>query len=175
MNDPLTDNSKGYNWQTGTNSNNASCTFTGNGYDVTQPAQGFFHSCTAANTNYSNFVFEVQAAMISGDYMGIIFCKEASNSYYIYIIHTNGTYSLSRNVDTALADAAKLTGGSVTFSATSTIAVVVDNGTIKLYYNQQLLSTVSDSAYTSGQIAVFTGNDTNTAETVFTNAKVWQL
>src|SRR5579884_231073 len=175
LNDPLTDNSRGYNWQTGTNSNNASCAFTGSGYEVTQPRQGFFHSCTANNTNFSNFVFEVQATVVSGDYMGLIFCKEATNSYYIFIVHMNGSYSLQRNIDASLDDAVTLASGQTSVSNTDTLAVVDQNGTIALYLNHQLLSTVTDSAYTFGQIAVLAGNDTNAADVIFSNAKVWQL
>jgi eukaryotic-like serine/threonine-protein kinase len=175
LTDPLTDNSRGYNWQTGTNSNNASCTFANGGYDVTQPKQGFFHSCTAYNTNFSNFAFEVQATVISGDYMGVIFCKEATNSYYIFIIHMNGSYSLLRNIDASLDDAVTLTSGQTSVSNTNLIGVVDNNGTISIYLNRQLLRTVSDNTYTSGQIAVLAGNDTNSAEVLFANAKVWQL
>jgi serine/threonine protein kinase len=175
LNDPLTDNSRGYSWQMGTNSNNASCTFTGGGYEVTQPRQGFFHSCTANNTNFSNFVFEVQATVVSGDYMGLIFCKESTNSYYIFIVHMNGSYSLQRNVDASLDDAVTLASGQTSVSNTDTLAVVDQNGAIALYLNHQLLSTVTDSAYTFGQIAVLAGNDTNAADVIFSNAKVWQL
>ncbi len=176
FNDPLTDNSKGLDWQTGTNDNNASCSFANGGYDVTQPKTAYFHSCTAANTNYSNFAFEVQATMISGDYMGIIFCKEAANSYYIFIVHTDGSYSLQRNFDASLDDAVTLVSGqAANMSNTNVLAAVDQNGTISIYLNHQLLKTVSDNTYTSGQIGVLAGNDTDSAEVVFSNAKVWQI
>jgi eukaryotic-like serine/threonine-protein kinase len=174
LNDSLTTNSSA-NWQTGTNSNNASCTFTSNGYDVTQPKQGYFHSCTAYNTNFSNFAFEVQATMISGDYLGIIFCKEAANSYYIFIVHADGSYILQRNVDTDLSDAVTLANGQASLSGTNILAAVDQGGTISIYLNHTLLKTVSDSSYTTGQIGVLAGNDTNSAEVVFTNARVWHL
>ncbi len=163
LNDPLVDNSKGWNWDTGINVHNAACAFQGGGYDVTQPAQGFFHSCTASNTDFSNFAFEVQANFISGDYVGLIFCKENSDSYYLFTINTNNTYQLRRNVDANIDDAVPLTTGSVTFTTTGIIAVVVDNGSINLYFNRQLIGRSSDSAFTHGQVAVLVGNDTNAA------------
>lgn len=175
LNDPLMDNSQGHNWQTGTNNNNASCTFTSNGYEVTQPKLGYFHSCTANNTNFSNFVFEVQATVVSGDYMGLIFCKESTNSYYIFTIDMNGNYSLKRNIDGNLDDATTLTSGQGSVNSTDTLAVVDQNGSISLYLNHQLLNTVFDNAYTFGQIAVLAGNQNNSAEMIFSNAKVWQL
>ena len=176
LNDSLSTNSNAQ-WQTGTNNLNASCQFTGGAYHVTQPAQGYFHSCTADNTNYTNFAFEVQMITISGDYAGIIFCKEDTNSYYLFYIKTDGSYFLYRNVDANIADAIQLASGptSINLSQMNTIAVVVNQGTIQLFANRQLITTVSDATYTRGAIAVLTGNDTRSAETIFTNARVWQL
>jgi eukaryotic-like serine/threonine-protein kinase len=176
LNDSLSTNSNAQ-WQTGTNNLNASCQFTGGAYHVTQPAQGYFHSCTADNTNYTNFAFEVQMITISGDYAGIIFCKEDTNSYYLFYIKTDGSYFLYRNVDANIADAIQLASGStsINLSQMDTIAVVVNQGTIQLFANRQLITTVSDATYTRGAIAVLTGNDTRSAETIFTNARVWQL
>jgi eukaryotic-like serine/threonine-protein kinase len=175
LNDSLVDNSKNWDWQLGTNNLNATCAFAKGGYDVTQPAQGFFHSCTAYNTNFSNFTYEVQMSMISGDYAGIIFCKETTDLYYLFRIYTNGTYSLLRNVDANIDHAIPLASGSVAYSGTGIIGVVVSGGTISLYFNRHQIGSVSDSTLTHGQIAVLTGNNTTSAETVFNNAKVWQL
>jgi serine/threonine protein kinase len=175
LNDPLVNNSQSWDWQLGTNNLNATCAFAKGGYDVTQPAQGFFHSCTAYNTNFSNFTYEVQMSMISGDYAGIIFCKETTDQYYLFRIYTNGTYSLLRNVDANIDHAIPLANGSFAYSGTGLIAVVVNGGTINLYFNRQQIGSASDSAYTHGQIAVLTGNNTTSAGTVFNNAKVWQL
>lgn len=172
LNDPLVDNSRGWNWQTGTNQLNASCAFQNGGYDVTQPAQGYFHSCTAYNTDYSNFAFEVRVNYISGDYIGLIFCKESANSYYLFTINTNNTYKLLRNVDANINDAVPLVSGNVSFTSMGYIAVVVDNSTISLYFNRQLIGSTSDSAFTHGQIAVLAGNDTNAAHALFTDARV---
>ncbi len=175
LNDPLVNNSQSWDWQLGTNNLNATCAFAKGGYDVTQPAQGFFHSCTAYNTNFSNFTYEVQMSMISGDYAGMIFCKQTTDQYYLFRIYTNGTYSLLRNVDANIDHAVPLANGSFAYSGTGLIAVVVIGGTISLYFNRHQIGSASDSAYTHGQIAVLTGNNTNSAETVFNNAKVWQL
>jgi serine/threonine protein kinase len=175
LNDPLVNNSQIWDWQLGTNNNNATCAFVKGGYDVTQPAQGFFHSCTAYNTNFSNFAYEVEMSMVSGDYVGITFCKESTNLYYLFRIYTNGTYSLYRNVDANIDDAVPLANGPVAFSETGIIGVVDNAGTISLYFNRQLIGSATDNTFTHGQIAVLTGNNTTSAETVFNNAKVWQL
>ena len=175
LNDPLINNSTSSDWQLGTNNNNATCAFAKGGYDVTQPAQGFFHSFTAYNTNFSNFTYEVQMSMVSGDYVGIIFCKQTTDKYYLFRLYTNGTYSLFRNVDANIDHAVPLANGSFAYSETGLISVVVTGGTITLYFNRQPIGSASDSTYTSGQIGVLTVNNTTFAETVFNNAKVWQI
>ncbi len=177
LDDALTSNN--FAWDTGINSHNASCQFTSQGLDVTQPAQGFFHGCIAKNTDFTNFTYEVQMNMISGDYAGIIFCADKTQgTYYFFQIKPDGSYILKtvsgdqfQGTLTAGSSSAILTG----LHSTNTLAVVVQNGTISLYVNETNIANVSDTTYTHGQIGVFTGNDTNAAETVFSRVRVWQL
>lgn len=177
LNDGLTSNN--LNWDTGTNNHNASCQFTSQGYEVTQPAQSFFHGCIAKNTNFSNFVYEVQMNMISGDYAGIIFCADKSQgTYYFFYIKPDGSYQLQvYSGDQFLRTLTSGSSSAITTGLPSNnlLAVVVQNGTISLYVNETSIATVNDATYTQGQIGVFTGNDINTAETIFSNVRVWQL
>ncbi len=179
LNDPLVDNSKGYQWEQGTNSNNATCQFTANGLDVTQPKQGFFHGCVAHVTSFTNFAYEVQMTMLSGDYAGIIFCADtARGTYYFFYIKPSGDYALrtlSNDQFTGTLKSGSSTAIHTGLNASNLIAVVVQNGNINLYANRTLVASVRDSSYTHGAIGVFTGNDVNAAETVFSNAKVWSL
>jgi serine/threonine protein kinase len=177
LDDPLLDNSKGYNWLTGANQKGATCEFRGDGYYSTQPAQGFFHSCPAGNTDFSNFAFEVQMTLISGDYAGIIFCNATDNTYYLFRIGVNGSYTLLLFTQ-ANSDGVPLASGSISvnLSQANLIAVVVSGGSIKLYVNRQLIMSVNDSTNTHGRIAVFSWNATgSSAEAMFRNAKVWTL
>ncbi|HEX6484365.1 MAG TPA: protein kinase [Ktedonobacteraceae bacterium] len=177
LNDPLTTNN--HNWDTGTNNHNASCLFTGHGLDVTQPTQQFFHGCIAKNTHFSNFVYEVQVNMISGDYAGIIFCaNKAQGTYYFFYIRPGGQYQLeiysgdqSQGTLASGSSSAIITG----LPSSNLLAVVVQNGNIRLYVNQTNIANVNDASYSGGQIGVFIGNDTNSAEAIFSNARVWQL
>ena len=177
LNDPLTGNN--YNWVTGTNNHNASCQFTTQGLDVTQPAQGFFHGCIAQNTHFSNFVYEVRVNMISGDYAGITFCADkAQGTYYFFYIKPDGHYVLEifrgdqpQGTLTSSSSSAIITG----LPSTNLLAVVVQNGNISLYVNETNIANVNDATYTQGQIGVFSGNDVNSAEAVFSNTRVWQL
>ena len=177
LDDQLLDNSKGYGWLTGTNQRGATCEFRGDGYYSTQPAQGFFHSCPAKNTDFRNFAFEAQMTLISGDYAGIIFCNATADSYYLFRIGVDGSYSLLF-IPQANSDGVPLATGSVSVNLfqPNLIAAVVSGGVIKLYLNRQLITSVNDSTLSHGRIAVFSWNATgNTASAVFRNAKVWAL
>ncbi|HZU67221.1 MAG TPA: protein kinase [Ktedonobacteraceae bacterium] len=177
LNDPLTRNN--YGWDTGTNSNNAVCQFTSQGLEVIQPKQGYFHGCIAKSTNFSNFAYEVQVNMISGDYVGIIFCaNKAQGNYYFFYIKPNGDYALQiYSGDKAQRTITSGTSSAITtgLPATNVLAVVVQNGSIRLYVNQTDIANISNTLYPSGQIGVFSGNDTDIADAVFSNARVWQL
>lgn len=174
--DPLSDNSRGNNWLTGANSRNATCEFNAGAYYSTQPAQGFFHSCIAQHTNFSNFDFEVQATLISGDYAGIIFCNATSDTYYLFRIGPSG-YALMIFSPQNPAGS-NLTQGltAIGIDQPSLLAVEDGSGVIKLFVNHQLIDSVNDSAYSNGRIAVFTWNASgNTAQARFENARVWQF
>jgi serine/threonine protein kinase len=177
LDDPLLDNSKGNGWLTGVNSRGASCVFRGDGYYSTQPAQGFFHSCPANNTDYSGFAFEVQMTLISGDYAGIIFCNASADTYYLFRIGTDGSYSLLIFTPANTEGVTLVTDSiSVNLFQSNLFAVVVNGGSIQLYVNRQLIKSVNDSTYTHGHIAVFAWNATGkVSEAVFRNAKVWKL
>lgn len=176
LDDALTGNN--YAWDTGTNSHNASCQFTSQGLEVTQPATGFFHGCIAKNTDFTNFTYEVQVNMIAGDYAGITFCADkAQGTYYFFYIKPDGSYALklfsgdqAQSTLTSNSSSAIVTG----LPSNNVLAVVVQNGTITLFVNQTNIAQVSDATYTHGQIGVFTGNDTNAAQTIFSHARVWQ-
>ncbi|HEY6411810.1 MAG TPA: serine/threonine-protein kinase, partial [Ktedonobacteraceae bacterium] len=177
LNDPLLDNSQGHGWLTGVNARGATCEFRGDGYYSTQPAQGFFHSCTANNTDFNNFAFETQMTLISGDYAGIIFCNATADTYYLFRIGVDGSYSLLLYTPT-IPDGAPLTTGSISVNLLqpNQIAAVVSGGIIKLYLNRQFITSVNDSTSTHGRIAVFSWNQTgNVSQAVFRNAKVWTL
>jgi len=177
LNDPLLDNSQSHGWLTGANQKGATCEFRGDGYYSTEPAKLFFHSCYASNPDFSNFAFEVQMTLISGDYAGIIFCNATTDTYYLFRVGIGGSYSLLIFGQPNSNGASLATGSiSVNLFQPNLIAAVVSGGSIKLYLNRQLITSVNDSTYTHGRIAVFSWNATgNVAEAVFRNAKVWKL
>lgn len=179
LDDPLSDNSKGYGWEEGLR-DFGYCQFTAGTYHATQPQSGLFHSCIALNTQFANFVYEVQMTIISGDYGGIVFrADRATTHFYYFRLSLDGQYSLTIHMDKT-ANAPVLAQGGVPSLNTSLgqsnlVAIVANGASITLYMNNQLLTNVTDSTYNQGQIGVFAGDITNSADVVFSNVKVWKL
>ena len=100
--------------------------------------------------------------------------------FYYFRIGRDGRFYFSRYVDGNPAHAQVLLQGQAPFihiglNQVNLLAVVVQNGAIDLYVNQQKIGSYDDSTYTHGQIGVFAGNAGNLTDIVFNNVKVWQL
>jgi serine/threonine protein kinase len=181
LDDSLSDNSQGHSWQEGANTSGAACQFTGGAYHALEPQKGYIHPCFAQSTDFSNFVYEVQVTISTGDYGGIVFCADSTHlKFYYFSIGRDGHFYLSRFVDGNPTDAQVLSQGPAPFIHTNLnrvnlLAIVVQNGTIDLYVNQHKIGSYDDSTYTHGQIGVFAGNAGNSANIVFSDMKVWKL
>jgi transcriptional regulator with XRE-family HTH domain len=181
LNDSLQQQNSESNWQEGWNTNRASCEFKNGMYYARQPLQGYFHACLAQKTDFSNFTYEVEMTIESGDYGGLIF--RATNSkddkYYLFRIDIHGTYALQQYVDSVSDHALTLIQGQISiFNSHSQqrnlLAVVAQDTLLKLYLNRQEIASVHDTHYSHGQIGLFGGNDTRTpAQVTFTNARIW--
>jgi hypothetical protein len=174
LNDPLSDNSQGHAWLEGTNRLGATCQFTGGAYQSTQPNPGYFHACLAQATNYNNFVFEVQATLISGDYMGLIF-RSVSDNYYYFRVDPTGQYTFK--VYQAANDRVLAQGPGPTINTGQAylLAVVANYGNFTFYVDHQQVAQLTDPTFSSGHIGVFVGDQANSAVAVFRNAHVWTL
>lgn len=176
LNDPLSDNSKGFSWQTGTD-----CNFSGNAYHVTDPQTNTFSTCFGSNTNFSNFTFQAEMVLSKGDGAGLIIRgNEKTDQIYRLSFYTDGTYDLYVYVDNTGTNARILKTGSyasssIDLTVTHTIAVVANGSTFTMYFDNQMISTVTDSSYTSGEIGFTSSDVSNAADAIFTNAKVWKL
>ncbi len=176
LNDPLNNNSQGYNWDEGT----GTCQFSARGYLITETQQKRFQYCTARTTDFSNFAYQVQMVITRGDYGGIIFRANATTGQYYYLrIGQDGSYVLLLYVDNQASHARILTSGLTPFihiglNQSNLVAVVARNSTIDLYVNKQYITTVNDHSYSHGQIAVVAEDEGNLTLVLFSNARVWK-
>jgi transcriptional regulator with XRE-family HTH domain len=183
LSDPLKDQGQHLNWQEGWNENRASCQFKRDAYYSMQPLAGYFHACLAQATMFRNFTYEVEAFLYRGDYLGMIFRATSSldSKYYLFRVHSDGTYMLKRYIDRVDDHAILLDSGTAKQfhkgrGQMNTLAVVAVEHNITLYVNQQQVTSVIDGAYADGQIGVLAGNGEHPpAEAAFRNVKVWSL
>ncbi|HXX77210.1 MAG TPA: hypothetical protein VEI53_01865, partial [Ktedonobacteraceae bacterium] len=88
------------------------------------------------------------------------------------------TYDFSRYLDYSGNNVKDLAGGSsaaiVTgLNQTNTLGIVAQGSTLTIYVNKQKVTSVTDSSFTHGQIAVFADATNQPTEVAFSNAKVW--
>ena len=177
LNDPLRDNSKGYNWQELKDSS-SSCAFTGGAYQVTESQKGSFTTCNAESTNFFNFTLQVQMVIVKGDFGGILFRSDSTGSNaYIFGIYQDGSYYFTP-VHNSNGQSPSKRGTSPAFKTglnqTNLIAVVARETNFYLYINGQLVANVSDTSFGPGQIGVFAGDKFNPSDVAFSNLKIWQ-
>jgi hypothetical protein len=177
LSDPLTDNSKGVQWQT-----SDACKFTGSAYHVIDSQANTYQPCLALNTDYSNFTFQVEMSISKGDGEGLILRGNATkNQFYLFELGAKGDYTVYVAVDTSGTNTRTLTSGklSQTLNGTDTIGVVARGSTISFYVNPlqnpEPVASINNSTYTHGQIGVLSYDISNSADVIFTNAKVWVL
>ncbi len=176
LDDSLSGNTS-HNWFVGSNSSGtAACGFVSGGYQVSVSSSFFL--CSAQNTNFSNFTYEVQMQIIRGDCGGIMFRAnpQAVTAYY-FPVCSNGQYGFFRFAGCSTC-VQTLTSGSIPNFAGSQlnrIAVVANGSRLDLYVNGQRIGGTTDNHYSSGQIGVGMSVSSAQTQVVFSNAKVWTL
>ncbi len=180
LNDPLVDNSKGVNWD---NDQSTGCFFSGSAYHIIEAKSGSYNTCAAIHSDYTDFTFETEMVIKSGEAGGLLFrADENHNKFYRLSINNNGYYFVLAIVDTtgASGNARKLTEGTASsfttgLGSTNTLAIVARGDQYSFYVNQQRVTSFTDGTYSHGQIGFDADFGTSSTELVFTNAKVWKL
>jgi serine/threonine protein kinase len=172
LNDPLSDDSRGYGWD-----QSSSCQFTGGAYYVTSRSNNYYQVCYTA-LQVSNFAFEAQMQIIKGDCGGLEFRDTTNKEYgYFFEVCHDGTYGVYRF------SSGRNSGGKTLVSGTSAamvtglnqsnlIAVVANGSNFDFYINNKKVDSASDSTFSQGLFGVCADIG---AEAVYTNAKVWTL
>jgi transcriptional regulator with XRE-family HTH domain len=175
LNDPLQDNSHGYNWD-----ESGSCAFTGDGYHVSTSISNYTFYCAAFATDFSNFTYEVQMKILKGYSGGIIFRADADNSkLYYFSFDQQGNYLLT--IFTGHTSSGILAQGTSSvfhtgFGQPNLIVVVANADHLSFYVNHTYITNVSDDTFHHGQIGIAAStSDGGSVEAVFNNVKVWKI
>jgi hypothetical protein len=171
-----------YGWDDYSQGGNTSCSYSSNAYHA-KAGPGYFSPCYAKTTNYSDFILQVQATIVSGHSAGIVFRADSTNDKeYRFRISTDGTYIL----DKVFFDSAGQPQHTILVSNKSSLAVtsinqpalvaVIAQGTsIYLFVNNKYLDHASDSTYPTGQVGVYVDSDASEVDAMFRNVQVWKL
>jgi hypothetical protein len=179
LNDPLSNNDHGYNWETKPDAGGF-CQFAGGAYQVDE-RQSVTEYCPAYSTSFgSPFAYEVQMAITQGDLGGLIVRDDMHSISYYFRFRQNGDYdvvyydnhSSQAHGPLVASNASIFSPG---YNQSNLIAVVVRGNRIDLYVNNQYINSVSIGVYGSGYIGVFVTDKGNPTEAIFSHAKVWTL
>lgn len=182
LDDPLRVNGTS-NWTENTSTDGKfRCAFTGGAYHASAQLPNTFMLCLAQATNFRDFAYQVQMTIVKGEFGGMVFRTDESQSkYYSFLVDRARSYKLINSVDNTGAHDQVLRQGTSALIKTdlnqlNTLAVLARGSSIYLYINHQYVTSVSDSTYHAGQIGVFGGNYTEApADVVFTHVQVWNL
>ena len=161
---------------------NTSCSFSSNAY-YAKAGSSYFSPCYAKATNYSDFIFQVEATIVSGHSAGIVFRADSTNDKaYRFRISTDGTYILNKFFFDSGGQPHQtiLTSGQSSLIVTGTnqpnvVSAIAQGTSIYLFVNNKYVDHVSDSTYQSGQVGVYADSDANEVDAMFRNARVWKL
>ena len=185
FNDSLTDNSGSGKWDQGNTLNTSvastGCAFKNSTYHVSEAQQGFLQPCIAENTDFSNFVYQVQVTLDQGNQaqVGMLFQVDSTNqAYYFFSIGSDGSYALDAYTSSGQVNhlkqgmSAAITTG---VGQANQLSVLAKNGSYYLYANGQYLTTVTNASLSSGKIGLAVIDQNTPVDAEFTDAQVWQL
>jgi eukaryotic-like serine/threonine-protein kinase len=177
LNDSLSNNNNGYNWETQPDAGGA-CQFTGGAFQVNETQLTTTEYCPAYNTSFGgNFVYEVQMTIVQGDLGGLIIRDDTHQKSYYYRWRQDGSYNLVYYDTSPKPKGPLIAGQSSAFNTgynqTNLIAVVVQGGNFQLYVNDHFVDSVSVGIYGQGYIGLFASDYGDPTEVVYSNVKVW--
>jgi len=179
LSDPLADDSQGHGWDVGSTADGM-CAFGGGAYHVSSTKTQHYHFCAPSIPDVSNFAFEAQVTLLKGDCGGLIFRRtdNTGDQLYLFEVCQDGSYSLylyttsNSNVLASGSPTAIMRG----LNQSNVLAVVALGNMLVLYVNKQRITSVSDSTYSHGQIALAADAFNNSpTEVAFSNARLWTL
>lgn len=161
------------------------CFFTERGLQDNASSLDRFHTCVAQNTNFGNFIYQIQMTIIKGDCGGIAFRVDQTRwrQYLFYICRDARAFInlyTSARAFGVFGDAkplwhwSNLSSIHTGLGQSNTIAVVANASGFDLWVNHQQLAPVRDNTLLDGSIGVVAYDLSQPTEVVFSDAQVWE-
>lgn len=160
------------------------CGFVNGNYQVSAQSSAnsvILNSCLAEQTNYIDFIYQVDLKMTRGETAGLIFRKNTVlNADYLFEVNADNTYFLNSSTPSLSAQNGLIpkTAFSGQVTGTLTLTVITRGHDIYLFINKHFLAHASDATSSSGQIGLFVDaqpTDQGGAIATFSNLGVWTL
>jgi hypothetical protein len=183
INDPLRDNKAGYGWMDDSiklTVPTEGCHFHQDAYHITTGSspRPYMVYCLALRTNFSDFVYQIEATLLKGTEIGVVFRQTPGYRFYYFYVRCDGTYGLLWNEGKQFQ---RLVDGfssaiHIELHQPNAFAVVANGNVIDLYINQRHLTQVIDDTYRAGRIGTAVGDDARSpSEAAFRNLMLWTL
>lgn len=164
-------------WDEGKWSDNSSCAFEHSSYEVSTPNSGYFLSCFAESSFFTDFAVQVDLRITQGDAGGIFF---RGDSYYVdgyfFEIFQSGDYSLysytgNNTSQTVMSGVAT----NYQFNQVNQLTIIARGTTYSFYLNQHFLQSTTDKTFGEGMIGLVADDSQNATTVDYTNFKIWWL
>ena len=153
LNDPLQNNTKGYQWSEDSDSS-GHCQFSAQAYHVQMGLPGIEY-CYSRATSYTNFAYEVQMNILQAGEGGLIIrSANADQNFYYFAVKSDGSFRVAiycSQQDTPLAtldSGQNTTVISTGLNKPNLLAVVAQGENLDFYINHQHLTSIHDTTYT---------------------------
>jgi transcriptional regulator with XRE-family HTH domain len=167
-------------WDTYHNDDSSGCTFTGGALHCLSTLGSYEHSLALSNnfSNLANLAIEVSATLIKGDRTEVLLrWHDHTASGYRFYLTSDGYYTFEfldngdEHVLISQSSSAIHTGT----GQSNTMTIIARKNTFYLYINKKYVNSISDSSFSSGQIAAASDGKDTISEVAFSNIRVWQL
>ena len=181
LNDPNNTKTQTAGWD-GVDGNDSHCTFKSDGYHVTESVT--LHGCRESATSYANATVSVDMVIISGGSGGLFFRVNVNplGAYagYLFEIDSTGRYRIRSSDNYTLDPNKQILQDWTTspalktgYNVKNTLQVIMSGSTLLFYANGVFLTQVTDSTYTSGNVALSAFASGGSTEVVYSNIKIY--
>jgi hypothetical protein len=188
VNDPLQDNSKGYQWDESTSiapgaaKDTISCNFVNSVYHLSETQKGGMYCDPEAPSLFlNNLAFEVKASVVQGDSVGLTIREDQSRlTGYLFSIDIKGNYALGISDGSTPANNKTLSSGKSSaikqgLNQVNVLAFSANGPTLDAYVNNTLLASVQDSTFTGGQVGIYAAGANVAYDIAVTSARLWRM